>query len=102
MNRQLFTQMIWFFRYLKGEAWPIDKHIDSRLQKIKNRLMEKEIYEKAHYIKCRIQDINNNIDKIEMLRKKYKDDFELNILLQNYYGRLLNDISELESKFVSL
>ena len=64
--------------------------------------MDKELYEKARMIKCKIKDLNENLDMIERLRKKYKGDIDLDITLQNYHAMLFNDIQNLERDFALL
>lgn len=64
--------------------------------------MTKELYEKAHFIKCRISDVNKTLDTIEKLRKKYVEDKELDLILMNTHGQYLNEISSLEREFNSL
>ena len=72
------------------------------VETIKSIIMDKIIYEKARMIKCRISDLNMNLDTIESLRKKYKDDQILELTLMSYHGKIYNEIQSLEKEFDKL
>jgi len=58
--------------------------------------MTDELYNQAERIKCRIKDLNHNLDTIEMLREKYVEDSELDIILQNSIAHNFNEIQRLK------
>ena len=64
--------------------------------------MTNELYQKARFIKCQINDLNETLDTIERLRKKYKNDSELEIILQNTHAHNFNEIQKLKHEFDTL